>query len=512
MEKRLTGLVIMDGFGEPKDFSRSGIVKDNTKFLQTLRDKYPSALLDASGEAIGLPKGQSGTSEVGHKVIGSGRKIVQPITKIDNEIANGKFFENQVLLDAMNYAKENNKALHLLGIATDGGIHSHINHLFALLDMAKKENVEKVYLHLFTDGRDVPPKSAISYLHQVEEYMSNSCGKIATLVGRYYALDRDDNWDRIEVAYNAMLKSEGDLSEDIEKSIEKQYNEGVTDEFLKPIIVAENGQPVAKIEKGDSVIIYNFRADRERRLAEVLSSHSKIEYAEKLDLHLVCMCEYQENMQGVSIAYPPEVYENILSEVLSNRGYKQFKCAETEKYMYITYVFNANKETPYSEEKRTLIASPKMPTYVSKPEMSAREVTEKSLKFLQENEVDVFIINLANPDMVGHSGDIEATKQAIAVVDECVEKLVNYTLGVNGRVIITADHGNADIMKYEDGSPHTAHTSAQVPFIVVDDNLIGREIKTGGTIADVAPTLLTLLGEEIPEEMTGENLLKWFYY
>lgn len=503
---KLTGLIIMDGFGEPLDFSRSGITKDNTKYLQYLRRKYPATLLNASGEYIGLPKGQCGTSEVGHKVIGSGRKIIQPITKIDEAIKDGSFFNNKIINECMDDAKSRDVGLHLLGIATDGGIHSHISHLFALMKLAKEKNIKKVYLHLFTDGRDTPPKSAVKYLHEVENYAKKTTGKVATLIGRFYALDRDDNWDRIEVAYNAMIKNIGDFSDNIEKSILMQYNQGVTDEFLKPIIVCEDGKPVAKIEKGDCVIIYNFRADRERRLAEVLGSHSDISYADKLDLHLVTMCEYAEHMKGVKVAYPPEIYKNILSEVLSKKGYKQYKCAETEKYMYITYVFNANREAPYEEESRLLISSQKMQTYINKPEMSAKEVTSKSIEFLKTHDIDVFVINLANPDMVGHSGDIEATRKAIAIVDSCIRDFVEYVQSVGGRVLITADHGNADIMKYEDGSPHTSHTTAQVPFIVVDEDLVGKKLKKGGTIADVAPTLLCLIGEKVPKEMTGENL------
>jgi len=503
---RLTGLLILDGYGEPKDLSRSGIIKENTAYMRKLREKYPFTLLNASEEQIGLPHGQPGTSEVGHMIIGSGRKFLQPITKIDNAIADGSFFENKVINSCMDNAIRKDKALHLLGIATDGGIHSYITHLFALLDLAKKKGMKKVYLHIFTDGRDVPPKSAIEYWKKVDEYTKKTTGKVATLVGRYYALDRDDNWDRIEVAYNAMLKNIGEFTEDIEKSIKKQYNEGITDEFLKPIIVCENGKPVAKIEKGDSVIIYNFRADRERRLAEVLSSHSKISYAEKLNLDLVTMCEYQENMQGVRVAYPPEVNRHILSEVLSERGYNQYKSAETEKYMYVTYCFNSNREEPYPHEDRVLIASEKLPKYDVRPEMSAEEVIDKAIKFLDTHDVDVFIINLANPDMVGHSGNKAATRVAIQVIDQCVKRFVEYVQKRNGRMIITADHGNADIMEYEDGTPHTAHTTAQVPFIVVDDSKLGKKLKSGRTIADVAPTLLDLMGEKIPCEMTGESL------
>jgi len=504
---RLTGLLILDGYGEPKDLNRSGIIKENTVFMRALRNKYPFTLLNASEEFIGLPHGQAGTSEVGHMIIGSGRKAVQPITRIDNAIADGSFFENKVINNCMDSAKAKDKALHLLGIATDGGVHSHINHLFALLDLAKKKKLKKVYLHIFTDGRDVPYKSAVEYLRKVEAHLKKTTGKVATLVGRFYALDRDDNWDRIEVAYNAMLKNIGEFSEDIEKSIEKQYNEGITDEFLKPIIVCEKGKPVAKIEKGDSVIIYNFRADRERRLAEVLSSHSDISYAEKLDLDLVTMCEYQENMKGLHVAYPPEINRHILSEVLSERGYNQYKSAETEKYMYVTYCFNSNKEEPYPHEERLLISSEKLPKYDVRPEMSAKEVIDKAIKFLDTHDVDVFIINLANPDMVGHSGNKAATRIAIQVVDECVKKLVKYVEKRNGRMIITADHGNADIMEYEDGTPHTAHTTAQVPCVVVDDAMLGRKLKDGMTIADVAPTLLDLMGEKIPREMTGESLI-----
>lgn len=507
--KRLTMLIIMDGLGYPADLERSAVRHENTVVLRKLADKYPSTLLNASELEVGLPDGQPGTSDVGHLTIGTGRVIYQPLVRINREIENGKFFENRVLVDAMENAKKEGRSLHLMGIPTDGGVHGHIDHLLALLRMAKQREVKNVYLHIFTDGRDTPPKSAHIFIKRIEEEMKKlKIGEIATVIGRLYALDRDNNWDRVEVAYNAMVRGEGFTANNAAEAVNMAYERDETDEFIMPTVILNKNNEKTVIKSGDSVISYNYRADRERQLAYVFYPDNDIEYTDKnLNTHFVCMTEYDENLTKCKIAYPTLKQKNILSEVLSDRGYEQLKVAETEKYAYVTFAFNDGRQEAYPNEMRTLIASEKMKTYIGKPEMGAYDVAKKTIEGIKSGLYDVIVVNFANCDMVGHSGDMEATKKAVAVVDECVGKVIEELLTVNGRAIITADHGNADIMKYEDGSPHTAHTTSKVPCIIVDDELINLSLRKGGNLTDIAPTLLDLLGEEVPTEMTGKSLL-----
>ena len=505
MKNKLTTLIIMDGFGIPTDYYRSGITLDNTKNLQELRNKFSYSTLRASEEYVGLPHGQAGTSEVGHMTIGSGRVSYQPLVKINMEIENGKFFENKVLLDAINYAKKNNKSLHLIGMPSDGGIHSHINHLFALLDLCKKENFNNVFVHFIGDGRDTPPKSAEKYIKQVEDYIKKvGVGKLATIVGRFYALDRDKNFDRNKVAYNAWVLGEGLKSENWKTALEQEYLEGQTDEFLKPIVLTENNKDIGLIGEGDCVVSYNFRADRERQLAYVMVEDNDLDFVKKLNLYFVTMTEYDEHFTKVKVAYKNDVNDKILSEVLSKNGVKQVKIAETEKYAHLTFFFNSGKQDTFDYEDRILINSEKMASYANKPEMSAERITEKALEAL--DKYDFVAINFANCDMVGHSGVKSAARIATKVVDECVKKVVDEVLKRGGQGIITADHGNADIMEYEDGSPHTAHTTAIVPFILFDSENPKKKLRSEGTLADIAPTLLKMMGIEIPEVMTGKPM------
>ena len=505
MGKRLTTLIVMDGFGIPEDFNRSGITLQNTKNLQELKNRFSYSTLRASEEYVGLPHGQPGTSEVGHMTIGSGRVSYQPLVKINMEIENGKFFKNNVLLDAVYYAKKNRKAIHLIGMPSDGGIHSHINHLFALLDLCKKENFENVFIHFIGDGRDTPPKSAKKYIRQVDDYTKKvGLGKLATIVGRFYALDRDKNFDRNKVAYNAWVLGEGFKTNSWEKGLEQEYEEGQTDEFLKPIILCENNREVGKINDGDCVISYNFRADRERQLAYVMVEENNLDFVKNLNLYFVTMTEYDEHFKKVKIAYKNDVNDKILSEVLSKNGIKQLKVAETEKYAHLTFFFNSGKQDTYELEDRILISSEKMPSYANFPEMSAEKIANKVIENC--DKYDFIAINFANCDMVGHSGVKSAARIATGVVDKCVKTVVDEVLKRGGQGIITADHGNADIMEYPDGSPHTAHTTAIVPFILFDSKHPKKKLRNEGTLADIAPTLLKMMGIEIPKEMTGKPM------
>lgn len=502
-------LIIMDGVGVPLDAKVSGVTKQNTKYLQYLAKNYPNGLLEASEEAVGLPSGQTGTSDIGHLTIGTGRVNFQPLVRINKAIESGEFDNNPAILAAIKNAKKPGKAMHLLGIPTDGGVHGHISHLLHLIELCAKHSLKKVYIHYFTDGRDAPQKSANKYFDIIQAKIDEcKCGEIVNAVGRFYAMDRDNNWDRVQVAYDLMVNGKGRACHNLKEAIEEEYSQGRTDEFLLPLVkVGSNGKPVATINPGDSVISYDYRADRERQLAWVLSDCCTLPYAKKLGLTLVCMTNYDESLKGVLIAYDTIKKNNILSEVLSDRGYKQLKIAETEKYAYVTFSFNAGRNEPYPNEDRKLIASTKMPLYSAKPEMCAREIADEAVAGINSGKYDCIIINFANGDMVGHSGEIDAAKIAVGVVDQCVHKVVEAALKVNGEVIVTADHGNADIMKYPDGSPHTSHTINKVPVFVVGKKFKGKHTKLSGTLADIAPTYLKLLGENIPADMTGTPLI-----
>ncbi len=505
MNKRLTALIIMDGFGIPEDLKRSGIVKENTRNIQDLINKFPSTKIRASEEYVGLPHGQAGTSEVGHMTIGSGRVSYQPLVRINMEIENKNFFKNEELNKAIDYAKNNHKKLHLIGLPSDGGIHSHIDHLYALLDLCHKKKFFDVYIHFIGDGRDTNPKSIKHYLSLVDNYSKLvNVGKIASIVGRFYALDRDKNWDRNKLAYDLWVRGIGEKFSDYNKAIDNAYKNNQTDEFIKPIVlVDENQKPVGLIEKGDAVISYNFRADRERQLAYVMAEDNDLDFVEKLDLYFVTMTEYDEHFKKVHVAYKQEEMKDILSEVLSREGLKQVKIAETEKYAHLTFFFNAGRQDTFEREDRILINSEKMASYAGFPEMSAREITQKALEVM--DKYDFIAINFANCDMVGHSGDKEAAKKAVSVVDECVKKVIDAVLERNGQGILTADHGNADIMEYEDGTPNTSHTTALVPLVIF--GVGDKKLRDDGTLADIAPTLLNMMDIKVPKAMTGKNLI-----
>ena len=510
MKKKKVCLVIMDGFGVPQDEERSGITRENTTFLQELARVYPNTTIKASEEAVGLPDGQMGTSEVGHLTMGVGRVVYQPIVEINRAIKDGSFFENETLVNAFCYAKKEGKAVHLLGLPTDGGIHSHINHLFAIMEMAGRMGLTKVYNHYFTDGRDTPVKSAEHYLNMIEEKADEcGCGKVVSVMGRFYALDRDKNYDRMEKAYKAMVNGQGLVAKSAREAILNAYERGETDEFIMPTVIEHEDGQIIKIESGDVVISYNFRTDREKQLAQLFDRNFELNYLEKsLDVKFISMTVYDENFTHAEVIFKPVKNKEILSEVLSLRGYKQIKIAETEKFAHVTFFFNNGKTEVYESEERVLINSVKMQSYKDKPEMSAREVADATIEAINSNEYDFIVTNFANPDMVGHSGDKMATREAIKVVDEEVKRVVEAVNSNNSMMILTSDHGNADIMEYEDGSPCSSHTTAVVPLWLIGEGANNYELKEGGTLADIAPTILELFAETKPLSMSGESLLK----
>ncbi len=494
-------LMILDGWGITQDPKVSAIAQANTPFIDKLLQEYPHAKLYTSGENVGLPEGQMGNSEVGHMNLGAGRIVYQDLVKINKAIKDGSFFENKVLTGAFEYAKKNGKAVHLLGLLSNGGVHSHIDHLKALVDMAKKYNVP-AYIHAFMDGRDVDPKSGVNFLKDIQEYIKDTPVKIASVIGRYYAMDRDNRWERVKKAYDLLVKGEGKPASDLVKAVEESYQDGVTDEFILPIIhVNEKGQPIATIKPGDAVIFYNFRTDRGRELTKVLTQEDIPQYdMHTLPLYFVTMTIYDDNFKGIKVAYPKEDLKDTLGELVSKAGKKQIRIAETEKYPHVTFFFSGGKEKEFTGEKRILIPSPKVATYDLKPEMSANEVTEALLPEIDKEAADLIVLNFANGDMVGHTGDFEAAKKAAETVDKNVEKIVNEALKHHYSIIILADHGNAENMINPDGTPNTAHTTNPVPVILIDKDL--KPKLHDGILANVAPTILKLMGLEKPDEMT----------
>ncbi len=493
----------MDGFGIPVDLSKSAITPKTTKNLTDLKKVFPHTSIFASEEHVGLPALQAGTSEVGHLAMGSGRVTLQPLVKINKEIESGAFFKNKTLNAAIDLAQKQNKKLHLIGITSDGGIHSHITHLFAILTLCKKKKFNNVFLHFVSDGRDTEPKSVKTYLSQTQTFMQKEkIGKIASIVGRYYAFDRDKNWDRNRLAYELWVSAKGKKAADWAQAVDSAYAQGETDEFLKPIVLTENEKPVATIDKGDVVLSFNFRSDRERQLAYVMAEENDLNFVQKLNLHFVTMTEYDENFKNVHVMYKTERPTNILSAVLSDNGAKQAKIAETEKYAHLTFFFNAGKQQPFKNEEWVLVDSEKMASYAAFPEMSAKKIVEKAVQKM--DECDFLAINFANCDMVAHSGDKKATEKAVMVVDECVKMVVDELLRRGGQGIVTADHGNADKMEYDDGSPHTSHTTAKVPFILFGAG--EKTLRQHGSLADIAPTILKMMDIKIPSEMTGKPL------
>ena len=509
MSKKPVMLMILDGFGiAPKSEGNAVSLAKKPNFDRLL-EKYPHSELQASGLFVGLPDGQMGNSEVGHLNIGAGRIVYQELTRITKSIADGDFFTNESLVKAMENAKKTDGALHLMGLLSDGGVHSHIDHLKGLLEFAKKAGVQNVYVHAFMDGRDVPPSSGKEFIEKTEAMMAEvGVGKIATVSGRYYAMDRDNRWERVELAYNAMVLGQGETANSATEAIEKSYHDDKTDEFVLPTVIEKDGNPVAKIKNGDSVIFFNFRPDRAREITRAINDKVFDGFKrEALDLTFVTMTQYDKTLEGVEVAFKPQTLTNTLGEYVSDKGLNQLRIAETEKYAHVTFFFNGGVEKENENEERALIPSPKVATYDLKPEMSAYEVTEELIKRLDSDKYDMIILNFANPDMVGHTGVVDAAIKAIEAVDECLGKVVDKVLEKDGTVFITADHGNAETMiDFSTGNPFTAHTTQPVPFLWVSNNTDGKTIKDG-KLADIAPTMLNVLGLEAPAEMTGENLI-----
>ena len=508
MDKKLTMLMILDGFGKNPNKEGNAIELANTPNIDELMKKNPTTTIYTSGLAVGLPEGQMGNSEVGHTNIGAGRIVYQELTRITKSIEDGDFFSNQELVAAIENCQKNNSKLHIMGLLSDGGVHSHMRHLFAVLELAKRKGFEDVYVHCFLDGRDTPPASAEGYILKLEEKMKEKgVGKIATIAGRFYAMDRDKRWQRVQKAYDAMVKGEGVKATSAEMAIEASYQKEVFDEFVEPTVIYSGDKPVAKIENNDSVIFFNFRPDRAREITRTLVDKDFSDFeTEKLNLYFVCFTQYDETMPNVHIAFKPTVLKNTFGEYISNNGLTQLRIAETEKYAHVTFFFNGGNEKQYPGEDRILVPSPKVETYDMKPEMSAYEVTEKVLEQIENEKYNAIILNFANPDMVGHTGSLDAAIKAVEAIDECVGKIVKAVEKVNGVLLITADHGNAEQMiDYKTGEPHTAHTTNPVPLI-----LVGMEdIKLKeGKLADLAPTMLDIMGLAKPEEMTGESLIE----
>jgi 2,3-bisphosphoglycerate-independent phosphoglycerate mutase len=504
MRKKPVALIIMDGYGINKNHEGNAIYEAKKPNLDKYIANCPNTTIAASGLDVGLPDGQMGNSEVGHTNIGAGRVVYQMLVKITKDIEDGTILKNKSLCDAMNDAKENGKSLHLMGLLSPGGVHSHNKHLYGLLEMAKKKGLEKVYVHTFLDGRDVPPSSAAEYMAELEEKIKEiGVGKIATISGRFYAMDRDNAWDRVEKAYSAMVYGEGVKENDAVEAVKNSYKNSVTDEFMLPTVVAPEGT----VKDGDSVIFFNFRPDRARQLTRsfVDENFKGFERRSYMHLNFVCMAQYDAEMPNVSVAYPPEELKMTFGEYISREGLTQLRIAETQKYAHVTFFFNGGEETQFPGEERILIKSPDVATFDLKPEMSAYEVCDAVVEAINGDKFDVIILNYANCDMVGHTGIIPAAVKAVEAVDECVGKMVDAILAKGGVACITADHGNADqLIDPETGGPFTAHTTNPVPFIVVGEDCSLRE---GGRLADIAPTMLSLLGLPQPKEMTGESLI-----
>ncbi|WP_078429938.1 2,3-bisphosphoglycerate-independent phosphoglycerate mutase [Alkalihalobacterium alkalinitrilicum] len=510
MSKKPVALIILDGFALREETKGNAVTQAKKPNFDRYWDSYPHSTLKASGEAVGLPKGQMGNSEVGHLNIGAGRIVYQSLTRVNLSIREGEFFENQTFNQAMDHVKEKNSSLHIYGLLSDGGVHSHIDHLFALLEMAKTKGLERVYIHGFLDGRDVGPTTAEVYVRALSEKIDElGIGKIATIHGRYYAMDRDQRWERVEKSYRAMVYGQGPSYQSALEVLEDSYNNKIHDEFVLPsVIMDENNQPTGTIEDNDAIIFFNFRPDRAIQMSQVFTNEDFRGFdrgnAFPKNLHYVCLTHFSETVQGF-VAFQPTNLDNTLGEVLSQQGYKQLRIAETEKYPHVTFFFSGGREEPFTGEERILIDSPKVATYDLQPEMSAYEVTDALLQEVEADKHDAIILNFANPDMVGHSGMLEPTVKAIEVVDECLGKIVDAITKKGGHAIITADHGNADEVITLDGGPMTAHTTNPVPVIVTKKDV---ELREDGILADLSPTLLHILGAEQPKEMTGKTLIK----
>ena len=504
MNTKKTILVIMDGWGLGKVKSSDAIQNATVPFVTSLYKKYPNATLVTCGEDVGLPEGQMGNSEVGHLNLGAGRIVYQELQRINVAIRNGEFQKNEILLNAIRFAKQNNKPLHLIGLVSDGGVHSHTNHVKAIASLCKAEGLQNLLVHAFTDGRDTDPKSGLGFLTDLQDHLEKSTGSIATITGRYYAMDRDKRWERVKLAYDAMVNGIGFKTNDILGAVKKSYEENITDEFIKPIINSSVSN--SKIENGDVVISFNFRTDRCREITEVLTQKDIPEFdMHKLDLHYTTMTQYDHSFKNVQVVFEKDDLKNTLGEILQQNGKTQIRIAETEKYPHVTFFFSGGREAPFEGEKRIMMPSPKVATYDLKPEMSAIELTDAIIPEIANKTADFICLNFANADMVGHTGVWNAVIKAVETVDACVERVVTAALENDYAVFLTADHGNADYAINENGTPNTAHSLNLVPFFVIDKEWKGT-VKSG-KLGDVAPTILTMMRLPIPAEMTGNILI-----
>ena len=510
MSKKPTVLMILDGYGLNDKCEANAVCEGKTPVMDQLMSQCPFVKGNASGMAVGLPEGQMGNSEVGHLNMGAGRIVYQELTRITKEIQDGDFFKNEALLAAVKNAKENNSALHFMGLLSDGGVHSHITHLFGLLELAKREGLEKVYVHCFLDGRDTPPASGKGYIEELQAKMKEiGVGEIATVSGRYYAMDRDNRWDRVELAFKAMINGEGVKGTDAAEAVQASYDAEKTDEFVLPTVIEKEGKPVATVQDKDSVVFFNFRPDRAREITRAFCDDDFKGFSreKKLDVTFVCFTDYDETIGNKLVAFVKQEIKNTFGEYLAAHNMTQARIAETEKYAHVTFFFNGGVEEPNKGEDRILVKSPKVATYDLKPEMSAYEVCDKLVDAIKSDKYDVIIINFANPDMVGHTGVEAAAIKAVEVVDESVGRAVDALKEVDGQMFICADHGNCEqLVDYETGEPFTAHTTNPVPFILVNADP-SYTLRENGCLADIIPTLIELMGMEQPAEMTGKSLL-----
>jgi 2,3-bisphosphoglycerate-independent phosphoglycerate mutase len=503
MENKKVILIIMDGWGLGKIKSSDAIQNANVPFVSSLYSKYPNTTLITCGEAVGLPAGQMGNSEVGHLNLGAGRIVYQELERINVAIESGEFESNDVLMNSIRYAKENGKALHLIGLVSDGGVHSHINHLKAITTLCKQEGLQNVFVHAFTDGRDTDPKSGIHFLSDLQQHLQHTSGEIATITGRYYGMDRDKRWERIKIAYDALVNRTGEETNDMLHAVEEAYQKNITDEFLKPII--NRNTPQSFIKDGDAVFCFNFRTDRCREITQVLTQNPLPEFGMKpLSLHYTCMTRYDHTFKNIFVVFEKDDLKNTLGEILAQQKKTQIRIAETEKYPHVTFFFSGGREVPFEGEKRIMIPSPKVATYDLQPQMSAYEVTTALIRVIKNKAADFICLNYANTDMVGHTGVWEAVIKAAETVDECVKNVVTAALENGYTIFLTADHGNADYMINDDGTPNTAHTLNLVPLFIIDNN--DRYTIKPGKLADIAPTILTVMNLPVPNEMTGKIL------
>ncbi len=505
---KLTALIILDGWGIGPDYEGNAIKRAKTPNYDLLIRKYPNTVLSASGYDVGLPKGQMGNSEVGHLNMGAGRIIYQDFTRITKSIEDNEFQNNEALNNAINHVKENNSTLHLIGLLSDGGVHSHNTHLYSLIKLAKDKGIEKLAIHCITDGRDVGPASSVNYIKELEKKIKETgIGHISTIMGRYYAMDRNNQWDRVEKAYNTLVKGQGEIYENPLEAVKDSYLDNVTDEFIKPILIKKSNGEICTVRDNDAIIFYNFRPDRAREITRAFVDEEFDRFErKKVNVKYICMTQYDKTIKNVEVAFKPHFVNNTLGEYISNNGIKQLRAAETEKYAHVTYFFNGEIEDPFKNEVRILIPSPSVATYDLKPEMSAFELKAKIIEEIEKDIYGVMIINFANADMVGHTGDIDAAIKAVEAVDKCLGEIVNLIIKIGGTAIITADHGNCEeLLDLTTLTKMTAHTTNKVPFIVVQ-NIKNIKLKEG-ILADVAPTMLELMEMEKPCEMTGESLI-----